>query len=178
MAGHSHWKQIQHKKGTADQKRGQLFSKLLNAVSAAARQDANPQLNPRLRTAVEKARENSVPQENIERAIQRATLTQSHLEELTLEAYGPGGSALIIEVITDNKNRAVAEIKNILKDHQAKWAEPGSVRWAFAPITEKGGWQPKFAQNISEDDKKKLEILINDLEIHDDVQRVFTNASL
>lgn len=73
MAGHSHWKQIKHKKGTADIKRGQLFSKLLNAISIAARQEPNPEFNPRLRTAVEKAKENQVPRENIERAIKRAS---------------------------------------------------------------------------------------------------------
>lgn len=177
MAGHSHWKQIQHKKGAADQKRGQLFSKLLNTISVAARQNPNPQFNPWLRAAIEKARKNNVPQENIKKAIQRASSNQNQLEELTLEAYDVNGVALIIEAITDNKNRTVAEIKNILKDHQAKWAEPGSVRWAFNPVAEKREWRPKFFQNINKEDKEKLEVLINNLEAHNDVQKVYSNAS-
>lgn len=177
MAGHSHWKQIQHKKGATDQKRSQLFSKLLNAISVTARKDSNPQFNPGLRTAIEKAKENSVPQENIERAIKKATSNQEQLEELIIEAYGPGGTALIIEVITDNKNRSIAEIKSVFKNNEAKWAEPGSVRWIFTQNNEVQEWRPKFTQNINEEDKKKLQNLIEQLENHDNVQKVYSNAS-
>src|SRR3989344_1522407 len=104
MSGHSKWHQIKHKKGAADQKRGVAFSKLLNAISVAAKTESNPDFNPRLRSAVEKARESNVPKDNIERAINKAK-ESSGLEEVLIEAYGPEGVAVIIEAITDNKNR-------------------------------------------------------------------------
>jgi len=120
-----------------------------------------------------------VPQENIERAIKRAAESGKNLEELAFEAYGPGGTAIFIEAISDNKNRSVQEIKLILKEHNGKWAEAGSVRWAFEPEmngTEKT-WKAKFPQEItSEEDAKKLDALLTALEDNDDVQAVFTNA--
>ncbi len=133
MSGHSHWAGIKHKKEATDQKRGKVFSKLLAAVSAAAKSEPNPDFNPRLRTAILKAREASVPQENIERAVKHAAEAGANLEELTFEAYGPGGIAIMIEAISDNKNRTVQEIKTVLKESGGKWAESGSVRWAFEP---------------------------------------------
>ncbi len=181
MSGHSHWSGIKHKKGIADQKRGQMFSKLLSAITAAARAEQNPEFNPRLRTAIQKAREVNVPSENIERAIKRAKESDTVLEELMLETYGPAGTALLIETITDNKNRTIPEIKKILNEQGAKWAEPGSVRWAFSAEggSASGGephWKPKFPQTLSEEDANKLNILIEALEDHDDVQKVYTNA--
>src|SRR3989344_4105261 len=131
MSGHSHWSGIKHKKGAKDAKRAVLFSKLLNAVSIAAKPEPNPQFNPRLRTAVDKAREANVPNDNIDRAIKKAAEKTDDLEELLMEAYGPGGAPLLIEAITDSRNRTVSEIKAILGALGAKWAEPGSVRWAF-----------------------------------------------
>lgn len=168
MAGHSHWKQIQHKKGVADQKRSRLFSKLLNAIAVAAKKDPSPQFNPTLRTAIEKAKAQGVPQENIERAINRLG-DHERLEELTIEAYGPGGTALLIETVSDNKNRTIAEIKSVLKEQNAKWAEPNSVRWVF---------EQNFKQDLNEDDKRKLSALITALQEHDDVQNVRHNANL
>ncbi|MGC9598911.1 MAG: YebC/PmpR family DNA-binding transcriptional regulator [Minisyncoccia bacterium] len=184
MSGHSHWAGIKHKKEITDEKRGRVFGKLLAAISAAAKSEPNPDFNPRLRTAVTKAKEASVPQENIERAIKRAAESGVNLEELVFEAYGPGGIAIIIEAIGDNKNRIVQEIKTILKEHGGKWAEAGSVRWAFDPPVggseTKGAereWKAKFPQEISEDDAKKLLALVEALEDNDDVQNVFTNAA-
>ena len=179
MSGHSHWAGIKHKKEITDQKRGKVFSKLLAAISAAAKSEPNPDFNPRLRTAIATAREVSVPQENIERAIKRASETAAGLEELTFEAYGPGGIAIIIEAISDNRNREVQEIKLILKEHNGKWAEAGSVRWAFEPPAGNGEreWKAKFPQEVSEDDAKKLGALVDALENNDDVQNVFTNAA-
>lgn len=174
MSGHSHWAGIKHKKGIADQRRGHLFSKLLAAITAAARTDPNPDFNPRLRAAVEKAKENKVPLENIERAIKRASEGGQNLEELTLEAYGPGGAALLIEAVTDNKNRTIAEVKKILSEHDGKWAEGGSVRWAFEQ--KEGGWRAKFPQQLKEDDRVKLSALTEALRNHGDAQEVFTNA--
>ena len=108
-----------------------VFSKLLALISAAAKTEPNPNFNPRLRTAIATAKEMAVPQDNIERAIKKASEADNNLEELIFEAYGPGGIAILIEAVSDNKNRAVQEIKTILKDHNGKWAETGSVQWAF-----------------------------------------------
>ncbi|MBI4087670.1 MAG: YebC/PmpR family DNA-binding transcriptional regulator [Candidatus Liptonbacteria bacterium] len=194
MSGHSHWAGIKHKKGVADQKRGVAFSKLLAAISATAKSESNPDFNPRLRTAIEKAKEQSVPAENIERAVKRASDSADDLEELTFECYGPGGVAIIVEAISDSRNRTVAEIKKVLSDFGGKWAESGSVRWAFnrgadergrdadplrrnfSEASQRGTWRPKFTQEIGEEEKNKLKELIGALEEHDDVQKVYTNA--
>jgi YebC/PmpR family DNA-binding regulatory protein len=175
MAGHSKWAQIKHKKSITDKKRGQIFSKLLKAITIAAKEGANPQFNARLRAAIEKAKENQVPQDNIERAIKKASETGENLEDLLIEAYGPEGSAILIEAITDNRNRTVAEIKKILKDYEAKWADPGSVMWAFEKIDNK--WQAKFPQKISDEGVNKLNTLLEALDDHDDVENIITNIA-
>ncbi len=178
MSGHSHWAGIKHKKGVTDQKRGQVFSKLLAAITVAAKNEPNPDFNPRLRDAILKAKEFSVPGENIERAVKRASDAGANLEEVIIEAYGPGGTAVIAEAVTDSKNRTVAEVKKIVGDNGGKWADPGSVRWAFdAPAPGKQGWQPKFPQVISPEDTEKLSELVEALKEHDDVQEVYTNAA-
>lgn len=176
MSGHSHWAGIKHKKGVADQKRGLVFSKLLNAISIAAKTETNPQFNPRLRTAIEKAQQNNVPKDNIERAIKRAS-EQKDLEELIIEAYGPEGSAILVEAITDSRNRTISEIKKILSDNNAKFSEQGSVKWAFESLNGDEGiiWQVKFKQEISEEAKQKLQELIDKIEERDDVQKIYTN---
>jgi len=183
MSGHSHWAGIKHKKEITDKKRAKVFSKLLALISAAAKTEPNPDFNPRLRTAVATAREASVPQENIERAIKRATETGAALEELLFEAYGPGAAAIVIEAISDNRNRTVQEIKLILKEHNGKWAETGSVRWAFdapAPgaVGDAAEWKAKFPQDVPEDEKAKLISLLEALEENDAVHNVYTNAHL
>ncbi|MDP3956381.1 MAG: YebC/PmpR family DNA-binding transcriptional regulator [bacterium] len=187
MSGHSHWSGIKHKKGAKDAKRGVIFSKLLNAVSVAAKSEPNPQFNPRLRTAVETAREANVPNENIERAIKKASDKSDALEELIIEAYGPGGAAILIEAITDSRNRTISEIKKVIVGNGCKWAEPGSVRWAFESIgissgenpvkTGSSGWLAKFPQALSTEDKEKLLLAIEDLQGHSDVQAVYTNVN-
>ncbi len=176
MSGHSKWSQIKHQKAITDHKRGQIFSKLLNAIAIAARLDPNPEYNPRLRTAIQKAKEANVPNENIDRAIARALESTKNLEEIFLEAYGPGGVAILIEVITDNKNQIIAEIKKILNTTHGKWAEPGSVRWAFEKENQSGDWQAKFKKNISEEDSLKLNQLISLLQDHSSVQKIFTDT--
>ncbi len=176
MSGHSHWAGIKHKKGVADQKRGQLFSKLLNVISIAARTEPNPQFNPQLKTAIEKAKENQVPQEKIENAIKKAS--DKSLEQLIIEAYGPEGAAILIEAITDSKNRTIAEVKKILNENGAKWAEPGSVLWAFEKVKNESGagWQEKFKQQISSEAQEKLQELVEELLEQNEVQEVYTNT--
>lgn len=182
MSGHNKWSQIKNQKGATDKKRGQLFSKLLKAIAVAAKTNPNPQFNPRLRAVIEKAKENNVPQGNIDRAINKASEEKS-LEEVVIEAYGPEGTQIIIDGITDNTNRTIAEIKHILSEHEAKIANPGSVLWAFnSPARDNTTesiaskiWTPKFPIEISESAKEKIASLIEALENHDDVQKITTN---
>jgi YebC/PmpR family DNA-binding regulatory protein len=176
MSGHNKWSQIKHKKGATDQKRGALFSKLAIAITAAAKNELNPQFNPHLRSAIDKAKELLMPNDNIERAIQRASNKNEDLDELLFESYGPGNTALLIEAITDSRNRTVSEIKKLLSDHHAKWAENGSVLWAFEQSPDKN-WTAKFPLDLSVEDKGKLTKLLDALDGHADVQRVITNAN-
>lgn len=177
MAGHSHWAGIKRQKEVADKKRGAAFSKLLSAIVAAARTEPNPDFNPRLRTFIEKARAAKVPNENIERALGRAREGGENFEELVFEAYGPGGVALIIDAVTDSRNRAVAEIKKILGDYGGKWAEPGSVRWAFeaSAADGEGHWRALYPLVLRPEDHAALRSLVAALKEHDSVQGVVTN---
>jgi YebC/PmpR family DNA-binding regulatory protein len=134
MSGHSKWATIKHAKGAADAKRGQIFTKLIKEISIAARMGGgNPEGNPRLRTAVLKARGANMPKDNIDRAIKKGTgeLEGVNYEELTYEAYAPGGVAILIEVLTDNKNRAAADVRNILTRAGGSLATAGSVSRLF-----------------------------------------------
>jgi len=173
MSGHSKWSKIKHKKGTTDQKRGTLFSKLLAAVAIAARENADPQANPRLRAAIDRAKHSQVPTQNIERVIKKLSETEN-LEEIVVEAYGPEKSALIIEGITDNKNRTIAELKKLLSDHDAKLADPGSVLWAFARAGD--SWTPQFIQPLSPEAQESFTKLIKICEEHPDIQTIYTNV--
>ncbi len=133
MAGHSKWAQIKRQKGTADEKRGRLFSKIARTIILAARAgDPNPETNQKLRVAVEKAKSVNMPKDNIERAIAKGSnKNEAALEEFLYEAYGPEGSALLIEGITDSKNRSTQEIKHLLSEYSGKFANPGTVLWLF-----------------------------------------------
>ena len=168
MAGHNKWAQIKHQKAVTDKKKSAVFSKILNAIAIAAREEPNPDFNPRLRSLMEKARENSIPQENIEKAIKK-TKGAENLKEITIEAYGPASIALIIFAITDNSNRTINEIKQILINNDAKMAEAGSVRWAFE------GEKPKFPQQLTGEEKQRMGKLIQELENHPDIQKVIGN---
>jgi YebC/PmpR family DNA-binding regulatory protein len=134
MSGHSKWATIKHAKGAADAKRGQMFTKLIKEISIAARMGGgNADGNPRLRTAILKARAANMPKDNIDRAIKKGTgeLEGVNYEELTYEAYAPGGVAVLIEVLTDNKNRAAADVRNILTRAGGQLATAGSVSRLF-----------------------------------------------
>ncbi|MEK7122093.1 MAG: YebC/PmpR family DNA-binding transcriptional regulator, partial [Patescibacteria group bacterium] len=172
MSGHSKWSQIKHKKAQTDAKRGQIFGKLVKIIQVAARKGADPNANPDLRAAMEKARAANMPAENISRAIKKGggQAEDSRLENIRYEAYGPGGAAIIIETITDNKNRAVSEIKHILSKHGAKLAGTGAVAWAFEQIN--GQWKTKTPLTLNEQDAAALDKLLEDLDNHDDVQEI------
>jgi YebC/PmpR family DNA-binding regulatory protein len=135
MSGHSKWATIKHKKGALDAKRGQMFTKLIKEISIAARMGGgDPDANARLRTAVLKARAANMPKDNVERAIKKGTgeLEGSSYEELTYEAYAPGGIAILIEVLTDNKNRAAAEVRNLLTRSGGSLATVNAVMRLFS----------------------------------------------
>ena len=133
MSGHSHWSKIKHSKKNTDAERGKIFSKMARLISHAARQGGDQETNPKLREAIEKAKQANLPSVNTERAVKRGIgeLGETKLEEVLFEAYGPDQIAIIIEGITDNKNRTLAEIKQILNKHNGKLANEGSVTWMF-----------------------------------------------
>jgi len=134
MSGHSKWSSIKHKKGAADAKRGRIFTRLIKEITVAARMGGgDPDGNPRLRTAVMAAKAENMPKDNIERAIKKGTgeLEGVSYDEINYEAYGPGGAAMLIECLTDNKNRTVADIKHIIERHGGNLGEPGCVAWIF-----------------------------------------------
>ncbi len=134
MSGHSKWAQIKRQKGIADARRGQLFTKLTREIMVAVRQGgANPEANFRLRLAIQKARDNNMPMENIERAIKRGSggVEASTLTEISLEGYGPNGVAIIVEAMTDNRNRTIQEVRNVFAKHGGSLGESGCVAWLF-----------------------------------------------
>ena len=134
MSGHSKWATIKHKKGALDAKRGKIFTRLLKEIAVAAKGGGNPDSNARLRTAVLAAKMENMPQDNIKRAIQRGTgeLEGVNYEEISFEGYGPGGVAIIIVVMTDNRNRAVSEIRHAFTKNGGNLGETGSVRFMFS----------------------------------------------
>jgi YebC/PmpR family DNA-binding regulatory protein len=152
MSGHSKWSSIKHKKGAADAKRGQLFTKLARAITVAARDGGpDPDGNPALATAVQKAREASMPKDNIQRAIDRGGgvgVDASAIESVLFEGYGPGGAAILVEALTDNRNRTSADVRHAFNKHHGNLGEPGSVAWIF----EKRGVVVVDAGRYAEDD--------------------------
>lgn len=134
MSGHSHWATIKHKKGAIDAKRGKLFSKLSRAIIIAARHGGgDPEMNLKLRYAIDKARQVSMPKDNIERAIKRGSgeLGGETLDELTYEGYGPGGVAILVDVLTDNRNRTNAEVRKLFERSGGKMGSAGAVSYLF-----------------------------------------------
>ena len=134
MSGHSKWSSIKHQKGVADARRGQLFTKLTREIIVAAREGgSNPETNFRLRLTVQKARDNNMPQDNIERAIKRGSgeLEGAALVELVLEGYGPSGTAILVQALTDNRNRTLQDVRNIFSRNGGNLGESGCVGWLF-----------------------------------------------
>jgi len=150
VSGHSKWAQVKHKKAAVDAKKGKIFTRIGKEISVAARLGGgDPDGNPRLRTAIEKAKEMNMPQENIKRAIMKGTgeLPGMTYEETVYEGYGPGGTAILSEVLTDNKNRTVSEIRHIMTKHGGNLGEAGCVGWMF----DKKGYILVEKTNIDED---------------------------
>jgi YebC/PmpR family DNA-binding regulatory protein len=176
MSGHSKWHSIKHKKASADAKRGKLFTRLIKEISVAARLGGGDvEANPRLRGAVQTAKGANMPQDNIKRAIMKGTgeLPGQIYESFSYEGYGPGGVAVLIEVLTDNKNRTVAELRRIFSKQGGNLAETGSVQWMF----ERKGSIAINQEEVSEE--QLLEIVLEagaeDLESQENIFNVYTS---
>jgi YebC/PmpR family DNA-binding regulatory protein len=175
MSGHNKYSKIKHIKAKTDAQKSKIFGKMVRLITVEAKKSGGNLSSPGLKAAIDRAREENVPNDTIDRAIKKATTDNSAaMEAITYEAYGPGGCALIIEALTDNRNKAAQEIKAILARHNLELAGIGSATWAFEKIRE--GWIPKTTIPVSDEDGKKLADIIEELENNDEVQDVFTNA--
>ena len=175
MSGHNKWSKIKHKKGAEDAKKSKIFSrlsKLITAESKLANGDVN---SPGLAAVIESAKKENMPKDTIDRAVKKGTDSDTaSMDAVTYETYGPRGCAIIIEGLTDNKNRAAAEIRHILSKQGYELASPGSATWAFTKVGME--WTPSQTVELSEDDQEKLGRLIDAIEENEDVQGVFTNV--
>ncbi len=179
MSGHSKWHKIKHQKAITDVRKGKIFSKMVKAITIAARKGENPGMNPDLRMAIEKAKEANVPNDRIENAIKKGTYEDNakQFKKVTYEAYGPNGTPIIIETITDNKNRTLSEIRHILTNNNGKLAKSGSVKYLFNKKNE--DWIPKYSTDIIDERlKEKLKTLFNILNEHNDVKEIYSNIKL
>jgi YebC/PmpR family DNA-binding regulatory protein len=172
MSGHSRWAGIKHKKAAVDSKRGKLFTRIIREIVVSARESGgNPENNPRLRKAIETARESNMPQDNIKKAIQRGTgeIPGASYEELVYEGYGPSGVAVIVEATTDNKNRTAAEIRSIFSKYNGNMGENGCVSWMF----EKKGYISVEKDKFKEDDLLSLALELGAEDLKTDEDEVY-----
>jgi len=178
MSGHSKWSTIKRKKGATDEKRGKIFTTIIKEITVAARMGGGDESsNPRLRKAIVKAKDNNMPQDNIKRAIMKGTgeLPGVNYEEGTYEGYGPGGVAIFLEVLTDNKKRTVADIRHLMSKHGGNLGENGSVAWMF----DKRGQIIIHASAGEEDDvfESALDCGAEDFEVEEDTFLIFTDPT-
>ena len=176
MSGHNKWKQIKHQKGATDAQKSKIFTKIVRLLSVEAKKAKGNMASAGLQNAIAKAREANMPTDTMERAIKKASMDNSaEMVAVTYEAYGPGGCAIIIEALTDNKNRTAPEIKHILSNHNLALAGMGAAAWAFERQKD-GKWIPKTMAPLEDADADALGKVVEDLENNDDVQDVYTNA--
>ena len=175
MSGHNKWSKIKHQKASTDAKKSKVFSKyskLITNESKKAKGDVN---SPSLAFIIEKARKENMSKDVIDRAVKKGLGNEAgSMEAITYEAYGPGGSAIIIEALTDNRNKSAQEVKHILTKNGAALAGIGAASWAFEK--QNGEWLPKMTIDLSDDDLIILEKIADELEDSDEVQAVFTNV--
>ena len=176
MAGHSKWAKLKHVKGKTDAQKAKLFSKLVRFITVEVKKAKGDKNAPGVRTAVEKARAANMPLDNIERALSKASGDGAELEQVTYEAYGPGGCALVLEAYTDNRNRTVQELKHLLALHGGTLANPGAAIWAFQKNAE-GKLEAMMPIELSDEDAQKMAELSDALEEHDDINEIYTNAA-
>lgn len=175
MAGHSKWSKIKRQKEVTDAKKSKIFSNLVKLIQMEAKKAGGDTSSPGLKNAIEKARKENMPSDNIERAIKKASESSATLEPVLFEAYGPAGVGIIITAVTDNNNRTNQEVKHILSKNGSSLGGPGSVVWNFTKDTN-GDWVPNMKTEISDQDSEKLLALVDALEESDDVQDVYTSA--
>jgi YebC/PmpR family DNA-binding regulatory protein len=175
MAGHSKWAQIKRQKGAADAAKSNLWGKLGRRIAVESKK-ANGDVNaPTLRSVIETAKKANMPKDTIERAVQKGiSADAASLEAITYETYGPGGAAIVIEALTDSRNRTAQEMKHLLSEQGLELAAPGSALWAFEKTTE--GYSPKTTTQLSEEDNEKLMKILETIDAHDDIENVYTNA--
>ena len=176
MSGHNKWSQIRRQKEKTDGQKSKTFSKYGKLIAVEAKKAKGNREAAGLKAIIERAKTENMPNDNIERAIKKATDNSVVMEGITYETYGPGGCAMIIEALTDNRNKAAQEIKFILSKHGLALAGIGAAAWAFAKQPTTNNWQPTTTIPISEADAETLTKLIEELEDNDEVQEVFTNA--
>jgi YebC/PmpR family DNA-binding regulatory protein len=175
MSGHNKYSKIKHLKAKTDAQKSKVFTKMVRLITMEVKKAKGVLTSPGVVSAIERARKEDVPNDTIDRAIKKATTDNSaEMETIVYETYGPGGIAVLISALTDNRNKAAQEIKFILSNHGAELASPGSAAWAFTKTHE--GWQANSTMPLEEADIEKLEKLVEELEANDEVQDVFTNA--
>ena len=175
MAGHNKWSKIKHKKAVTDAQKSKIFSKHASLIAMESRKAGGDVQAPGLQAAIERAKKDSMPKDNIERAVTKGGgADAANLEEIVYEGYGPGGVALLIETVTDNKNRTAPEIKAIFSKSGYQLGTPGSAAWAFNKTD--AGYEPITQIELSETDGEKLDALLEKLEEQDDVQNIYTTA--
>lgn len=176
MSGHNKWSKIKRKKEAGDAHKSRIFGKLARLIAVESKKSGGNVNAPGLRAAIEKARKENMPSDNIDRAIKKgAAGVGASMETLLYEAYGPAGVAMIIEVLTENHNKTAAEIKHILTKNGASLAAQGAASWAF--IKSGDEWRPNAEIELSDEDIDKLQKLVLELEENDEVQSVHTNAA-
>jgi YebC/PmpR family DNA-binding regulatory protein len=175
MSGHNKWSKIKNKKAVTDAVKSKIFSKHAALIAMESRKAGGNLASPGLASAIERAKKDSMPKENIDRAVAKGAGSDgAKLEEITYEAYGPGGVAMIITAVTDNNNRTAPEIRHIFTKLGLQLGTPGSAAWAFTKTAE--GYVPQSPVELSDADGEKLANLIDALEDNDDVQDVYTTA--
>lgn len=175
MSGHNKWSKIKRQKEKTDGQKSKIFGKMVKLITTEAKKAGGNLQSPGLKNAIEKAKAVNVPNDNIERAIKKSTEGGATMESITYESYGPGGCAIIIEALTDNRNKAAQEIKHILSENGYALAGVGSATWAFTRTPDME-WVAQTTIPLSEEDGEKLSELIDALEENDEVQEVYTNA--
>lgn len=177
MSGHNKWSQIKEKKGKEDVKKGKVFTMYAKIISIEAKKANGDKNAPGLKAAIERAKAENVPNDNIDRAIKRGFGEEAvEMEELLYEAYGPAGVAFLMEGITDSKNRTTQEIKHLLSKNGGNLGMQGSVMWAFQKTAD--GYEAITPMDISDRDKEVVVRLYDLLNEHDDIKNIYTNANL
>ena len=175
MSGHNKFSKIKHLKAKTDAQKSKIFSKMVKLITMEVKKSKGVLTSPGVVSAIDRARKENVPNDTIERAVKKASTDNSaEMENIVYETYGPGGIAIMINVLTDNRNKASQEIKHILSGHSAELAAQGSASWAFTKTHD--GWQANSTMPLEDADIESLGRLVEDLEANDDVQDVFTNA--